>query len=180
MSDATINLLPGENALKQKRQEKFTRFQFFSTVAVLALLLVASCAAALRIFQSQNIKQAGEGAKLAEERVVSFREKETALTFLKNRLNIIGKIFNTPSKQTATYQLVNSLVPVSVGIASISVSRSEQLSVAVLIPDTLALGELLENFSNDKAFESIAKVEIESLSRSIDGTYRSNLKVMPK
>lgn len=175
-----INLLPLTYKRLQQQNSKFYKIQTVSIILLLSLVFLTSVTIALRFLQSQQIKAAESSLQESSSRVTAFKSKEAALLILKNRLATIDSISAQPSKQRALYNLVNELVPPSLTISFVSVDSSGNMAVSLIAPNFTALDQLLSLLSSKEKNEGrIAKVSLESLSRSRDGLYRASLKVVP-
>lgn len=175
MERININLLPAEDALKQKKVRRFLLIQTVSTVLLLGLIFLTSSAFALRVLQGQNISKVQSLAQEEEARVGGFKDKETALFVLKNRLSAINNIVKTSGTQAAIYDLVVSDLPPSVVATSVSIDKVGNVIESLIVPDGRTLDNLLAKFLNQAQ-----KIEVESLSRGRDGIYRVNLKIQIK
>lgn len=175
-----INLLPEEFSVKQKEQQKFNRVQSLSVFAVLILVFFSSVVIALRILQSQKINQLESNTVNAENKISTLKQKEATLFILKNRLTTVNQILKAPSKQTELYYFVTGLLPSNITVSSISTDKFGNVSFAAVVPDADSLDVLLNNLTDQAAFEKISKVEIESLSRGKDNLIRANIKVTSK
>lgn len=176
----SINLLPSESDEIKRRKRNLRAIQTISTFALLLVVFFASVIVALRILQLQSIKNAASLAKSAEERTLRVQEKETSLVKLKSRLDTISSLLEEQSKQSIYYSLAEKLLPPTVTVSSISVDRLGVVTTSVVIPDSTSLDALFLNLGNEVVYDSLAKIELESLSRSRDGFFRANLKMVPK
>lgn len=177
---SSINLLPNEYAVTEKQQKKIGLIQTISVVFMLILFLSASVIVALRIFQSKNLSTAQQKTKEEEAAVLQFKDKEASLFVLKNRLNTITQLLKSPSKQLAMYSFLEGIVPANVNLTSISADKSGSVTISALAPDEEALDSMMTVLTNEAAFEVFTQIEIENLARGKDGTFRLNLKVIPK
>lgn len=180
MAKISINLLPVEVRLKELKRAKFYKIQFIGVALILCLLFLTSLTFALQILQNRNVGFYKARLTLAEEKVSNFKDTQASLVVLKDRITVIDKYLGVPSKQSEMYLLINKLVPQSVEINAITVSKEGEVSFLALAPDFVSLDTLVNNLSlSEKNDEKISQVSIESLGRSKDGLYRVSLKVKP-
>lgn len=175
MEEININLLPAEDALRQKKASRFLLVQTISTALLLGLIFLTSATFALRVLQGQNISKVESLARKEELRVGEFKDKEAALYVLKNRLSAINNIVKTSGTQADVYDLVVSDLPPSVVATSVSIDKVGNVIESLIVPDGRTLDNLLAKF-----LDQAQKIEVESLSRGRDGIYRVNLKIQMK
>lgn len=178
MAGVSINLLPGEFKIDQKAQKKFRVVQGISILILLFLIFLASLSSAFRLLQLQDIKHLKKDEDEAVNKVSSLKEKEVTLVVLKNRLSTISKLLKLGPDNSQIYKQIASLIPSSVTVTSISVDQVGSVNMSIVAPDLEALNGVFVNLTSKKSFETISQVEFESLSRSRDGIYRSNLRIL--
>lgn len=178
MSGISINLLPAQSRIDQKALRKFRIIQTSSTTFLLILIFSASLVTALNILQSQGASKLKSESGLREEKIVELKEKEIQVSVLKNRLSLINQINKLPEKdKSVVYRTVLSFIPESINISSISVDRGGSVVTSIIAPDIITLEKLISSLTQDETFDSISKIDFESLSRARDGTFRAILKV---
>lgn len=178
MAGISINLIPATSRTDQKAQKKIKTVQTASIAVLLTLIFLSSLATALNIFESQRVNKINSEAKLREEKVLKFKDKEAQVSVLKNRLSLINKVNMSSKKDNSEiYRSILGYIPSSVNTPSISVDRGGIVITSLIIPDTQTLEQTLLNLTSDEAFEKITKIDIDSLSRSRDGSYRAILKI---
>lgn len=181
MAKISINLLPSEFTEEEVKRAKFYKIQAFGVAILLVMVFLSSLTAALRILQNRSVNLAQAQLTEAEKRVVDLKDRQVSLVLLKNRLSTIGNFLGIPSKQAATYELVNNLLPASVQVSAVTVERSGETTILALVPDVSTLDNLLTKLvDKDASQEKISQVSIESLSRGKDGIYRLSLVIKPK
>ena len=175
MEAININLLPIEDALRQKKEGKFRLIQGISVFLLLTLLFLATIGFILRFLQNKDISKVESAANSAESEVAGFKDKEAALFILKNRLTAISQIIKEPGTQAEIYDLAVGKLSPSIGLASVGIDKNGNITQSLVMSDGLILDNLL-----DRYMEKALKIEIESLSRGRDGVYRVNLKIQTK
>ncbi len=175
METININLLPIEDALKQKKAGRFRLIQGVSVFLLLILIFLASVGFILRFLQSQDIGRISRQVDLAQDQVSGLKDKEAALFVLKNRLTAIGQIIKIPGRQAEIYDLAVGKMPQSVSIASVGIDKNGNITQSLIIPDGVTLDNILSRY-----MEKASKIEVESMSRGRDGVYRVNLKIQAK
>lgn len=178
----SINLLPAEYANQKAKVDRLYKVQQFGTITLLALAFLASFTFALRILQSQNIKQVEAKLDKAEGRVSDLKSKEATLFILKNRLEVINEFSSEKSKQLAVYELVNKNLPPQVSVTTVEINSFGNVLITLIAADASSLDNFINGLLESAVADSdiIDKVSIDSLNRSRDGFYRANLKVESK
>jgi|SRR3990167_2545393 len=180
MNTISINLLPVDSAQKQKRQRKFRLVQLVSTGILLVLIFLASGAVSLRILQTQNIKKIQNQVEASESSIVSQKDKESGLLVLKSRLDIISKYIGKVSKQVSNYNFISEKTTASINVSSISVDSTGTILISVLATNGQVIDNFIESLLSEEAAAIFSKVEIESLSRGRDASYRASIKLVSK
>lgn len=181
MSKIAINLLPIEFREQDLKNAKFYQVQTVGVTIILLMIVLASLIVGLRVLQSQNISQIQTTVAASEQKLSDLKNTESSLFLLKNRLTAINQYLGIPSKQVQTYHLITKLLPPSVLISSISVSKSAEVLALVIVPDVDSLDSLLNNLTYQQTNEDkISQVSLESINRSRDGVYRLSLKIKPR
>lgn len=175
-----INLLPIEFTQSEVKRTKFIKIQAIGVGVVLLMVFLSSLSVALRILQSQNIKNVQTRVLASEEKISGFKDKQASLLLIKNRLAVISQYLDSPSKQTTMFILLNKLLPVNVAINSTAVGKSGEVSILALVPDSSTLDNLI-NALTDKTTNLglISQVSLDSISRGRDGIYRVSLRIKP-
>lgn len=173
-----INLLPAEFTQEEVKRAKFVKLQTIGVVIILLMIFLASLTIALRILQGQNLQQVQAKAAQAEEKVGALRETQGSILLLKNRLNAISEYLGQPSKQNEIYKFIDSIIPPSIGITSISIDKSGDVSLVALASDSTSLDNFLVGLTSEELNQGkIKQVSIETLTRGRDGVYRVNLQI---
>lgn len=176
----SINLLPPEVRAQEKKKARFYMIQAIGVVVTLVMIFLSSLTVALRILQNRNIASYKVRLASAEQKVSSLKSAEESLFLLKNRLAVIGANLGVSSKQSATFILIDKLIPVSVAVSAINVETSGEVTLTVLVPDSEILDALVNNLTmKENNGGNISKVSVESLNRGKDNFYRVALKISP-
>lgn len=180
MDKISINLLPQEFRAEELRRSKFYKVQFISISIVLFMIFLSILTVSLRILQNGHLRAAQVKVTDAEARITSeaLLTRQTQLLILKNRLSAINQYLGTPSQQTEMYNLVNSLLPVSLVVNAASVGSDGTVSISALTSDESVLDQLFTDLLDKQKNEGkINKVSIEALNRGRDGVIRLSFKV---
>lgn len=181
MARISINLLPVEFIQEEVKRSKFARLQTIGVAIILIMVFLASLTVALRILQTQNINRFQLKASLAEERINGLKEAQGSLILLKNRLGIISRYLGKSSKQTEVYQFIDSIIPPSVNVTSVSIDKSGDASMLFLARDIVSLDNFIGSLTNPgNNSGKISRVSIENINLGRDGIFRVNLKIKPK
>lgn len=147
---------------------------------ILGLVIIASLVVSLRFMQGANIQLTQNHLKELEQKVTSQQSKESDLTVIKNRLNLIGSLTNA-SKQRQMYKLVSSQIPDSINVSSSSVDRSGDVLISATTADGIGIDGFVTGLIDSvDGKDAISRVSIENLSRDRDGVYRFNLRIIAK
>lgn len=181
MARISINLLPPEFITEEIKKSKFYKVQVIGVAIILAMAFLTSVTFALRILQSRNVADVQVRLVQAQQKVSDLKSTQAQLVLLKNRLIAINQYLGTPSKQSAMYGLIDSLIPPSILINAISIGKSGEVTLIASIPDSQTLDDLISKLTiKENNQDMVAETSIESLNRTRDGLYRISLKIKPK
>ena len=181
MPKITINLLPEEFRLEELKRAKFYRVQTIGVGIIMLFIFLSTLTIALRILQSQSIKQVQAKLNTEKEKITNLKTTQGSILLLKNRLTAINQFLGISSKQVLTYEFINRILPSSVNISSISVNKSGDISLLLDSPDSSSVDELISNLTTgEEAQAKIVNVAIEGLNRGRDGVFRLSLKITTK
>jgi len=180
MKGISINLLPQEATISQRKAGRTRRANVLSIVFLMLMFFLASVLVTLRILQNQTISKLQVEAQTSEGQISELRDKESTLVLLKNRLDLISQYRSIPSKQKNVYDAVSSKLPPSITVSAISLDTGGNLSISTISQDSQALQSLLADLTSEESFSKIGSISVESLSRGRDGTYRISLKLTSK
>ena len=176
-----INLLPQEFTKAQLEQAKYYKLRLVSIASLMMMVFLASITIALRVLQNSNLDQARFTLEAAEGKVSQYKQIEVSLVVLKDRLSNINQIIATSSKQNAMYSLINSLIPPTISIDSITVDRNGNTVLGLSTNDSEVLDDFITSLVDSSKNEfRITFVEVDSFSRSRESLYRAHLKVVAK
>lgn len=177
----SINLLPLEFTLEQHKKTKFYKIQAAGVAIIMAMVFLTVVTLGLRFLQSGNIAEVQDNLSRIENKVSELKTTQASLLLLKNRLTTINQYLGTSSKQAEMYKLINKLIPPSVTVSSFNIDKSGQVVLLALIPDPVALDNLVESLTSSELNEGkINQVSIDSLNRAREGIYRISMKVQAK
>ena len=175
-----INLLPIEFTQAEVKRSKFLKVQTIGVAVILLMVFLSSLSVALRILQSQSIKNVQTQVSASEQKISGLKDRQVSLLLIKNRLSVINQYLGNSSKQTTMFILLDKLLPSGVSISSTTIDKSGQISLLTLIPDSLTLDTMINNLTDKTQNQGqISQVSIDSISRGKDGVYRVSLKIKP-
>lgn len=181
MAKISINLLPIEFIQEEVKKTKFVKLQSIGVIIILIMVFLTSLTVALRILQSQNIQGFQIRVSQAEGRINEFKEAQGSLILLKNRLGVISQHLGKTSKQREVYQFIDSLIPSSISVGSVSIDKVGEASMVALARDINSLDNFIRSLTDEEESKGkISQVSIESLNLGRDGIYRINLKIKPR
>lgn len=173
-----INLLPQEFTKASQQQAKYYKLRLVAIISLMLIVFLTSTTIALRILQNRQVEAAKFTLEAAQTQVSQFKQTEVSLVVLKDRLNNISQIITTSSKQNAMYSLINSLIPPSISVDSITIDRTGNTVLSVSGREAAVLDDFISNLSDNSKNESkIASVEINNFSRSRESLYRLSIKI---
>ncbi len=175
-----INLLPIEFTQAEVKRSKFLKVQTIGVAVILLMVFLSSLSVALRILQSQSIKNVQTQVSASEQKISGLKDRQVSLLLIKNRLSVINQYLGNSSKQTTMFILLDKLLPPGVSISSTTIDKSGQISLLTLIPNSLTLDTMINNLTDKTQNQGqISQVSIDSISRGKDGVYRVSLKIKP-
>lgn len=177
MAKLSINLLPQEYLSIEAKKAKFYRVRLLSISAIMLVFFFSAVALSLGFLQSQNIKAVEAKIAEGEEKVTQLAERQTALLLIKNRLSTINQYLGVTSKQVATYNLLEQVLPERIALSSMSIDKAGDASL-VVVADVFTLDQLIADLTSRP--DKIASVSLESLNRGRDESFRVSLKIKPK
>lgn len=178
MSIIAINLLPPEYISEEVKKRKFYKVQSFGIASLLLMFFLSSLTVSLRILQGQRIKQVESRLDEVVQKINGIKTKQDFLLNLKSRLAVIDKYASDKSKQSALYAFIEKVAPPGLNINSLSISRSGDVYLSVVVPDIFTVDKLTNSFTDSNQNGNLIKeVSIESLNRSRDGVYRLTLRL---
>ncbi len=181
MQKLSIDLLPAEFKQAQTKKSKLYKIQSIGIVVVGIVGFLASLVIILRVLQSQKILQLQSRAQEAEQKVSNLKTSQDYLFLLKNRLTTINQYLGVSSKQAQMYNVVENLLPPTVSINTISVSRNGEVSILATSSDGESLDLFLNSLlSKDKNEDKIKEISMDNLSRGKDGIYRLTVNIKPR
>lgn len=181
MVKVAINLLPAEFTQERVKSAKFYKIQALGIGLILVVVFLSSFTVALGMLQSRRVEEAKDQLGGAEQRVTLYKNKEVTLMALKNRLKVIDQYSGASSLQVSMFNLLNAILPQSLAVNNLSISRTGEISISAVAQSSALLDEIISDFTNkNKNQGKVESVSIESLSRSRDGVYRVDFKIKPK
>lgn len=173
-----INLLPPETLEEEFKKAKFYKIQTAGIVIIFSLTFLASLTVVLRILQSRNIPVVQAQVTQAKQQVSDLKNTQASLLLLQDRLKVINQYLGVPSQQSSMYKLIDKLIPPSVLVNAVTVSKGGEVVFMALVPNFQSLDELINNLTaKDINGGKINQVSIESLNRGRDGIYRVSFKI---
>ncbi len=180
MAGILINLLPQEVLLERRQNSKLVFLNRLSVVLLIVLVFFTSATLALRIMQNSELEEANKGLVLATEEVNSFKERETQVLALKERLGLIQNLMEGDAKRKEIFNLIVFLTPPDMQISEALVDKNGNTTASFTSPSLTAVQTLINNLGDkEKNSNIVTKVQLEGLSMGKDGVYRFSLKITP-
>lgn len=181
MAKIIINLLPEEYTNQRLKDTKFAKIQALGVAMILIVIFLSSLTIALRVLQSQRVKQAEDDLDYAKQSIITQQNKQVSLVALKDRLTTINKYLGVSSIQTEIFNFLNSILPANVLVNAFSIDNAGNASFSAVVPDGAALDIMLSDLiDQEKNHGKVKEVSIESLNRGRDGVFRISLKIKAK
>lgn len=178
MAKITINLLPGEFLLERLKDAKFAKIQAIGVGMILLVVFLSSMTVALRVLQSQRIKQAEDELNTAKQNVASLQDRQVFLVALKDRLTSIQEHLGVLSPQAELFIFMSGIIPESVSISGFNIDQAGNVSFSAVFPDISMLEQVVADLTNrDKNQNKVKEVSIENLNRGRDGLFRASFKI---
>lgn len=176
MTKVSINLLPVELREETKKLEKRKRLTKVSIFALVFMVLITSGVLSYRFYQSLENTKIKSQIDQAHEEIGGLRRQEELLFVLKTRLNKITTLASSESMQTLGFNLITTLTPPGVKVASFSVDRKARISLSGETDTVFSLNQFFESLLDPKKNEGrINSVRVESLSQAQGGKIRFDI-----
>ena len=130
MSKVSINLLPVELRDETKKLEKRKVLTKISILVLVVMVLVTSGILSYRFYQSFENSKIKSQIEQAQDEVSSLRRQEELLFVLKSRISKITSLASSETLQTLGFNLITTLTPPEVRLASFSVDRKAKISLS--------------------------------------------------
>ena len=178
MDKFTINLLPGEVLLQEKDRSKRSLLLKISIAFLLVVVMVAAATFMLTINQKQQLEEANQSLDNARTKVQSYNDQESLVTYLKQRLDNIDTLQKQQSKPVLSYRLMLRLLPVGVSVSAFTLDKSNKIVISAQSNNIESVKQFFDNLTDPTINQkNITKVNIDSLSRSADGSFRMDLTI---
>lgn len=174
MEKIAINLLPEDFRAEEVKKTKFYKIQAIGVGIIMVMIFLSSLTVALRILQSQNIEVVQALLSHSEQRVIDLKDRQTSLTILKDRLVAIDQYVGKPSPQATSFRAIEGLLPSSLVVTSLAVTKTGEVLIVGLTSDAISLDNFLADLT------TVGPLSIENLTRGRDTLYRISLKIKPK
>lgn len=178
MDKLKINLIPPEIKEKAKKEAKRTLLVRISVGLLGVLILITVGILVIIIIQNATLQSLNAELEQDKSEIGSLKESEAVVFFLKNRIDTINRFSNTSYKQGETYDLISNLIPEGIELSYLQIDKTESVGMQGETNTTSALNIFFTNLMDPSKNEGkIAKVSVESLSRSQDGRLIFDLKI---
>ncbi len=181
MSALAINLLPQDVLVAQEHRAKLSLLNKISVGVLVLLTFFTSATVALRIAQRSDLTQTQNDLVYAQDKVVSFKDKEEQLVILKQRLAVMQSLIGLDSKKKALFNLILYLTPADMQATDITIDSKGIISLSVNTGNLASVENFITSLgSKDKNSDLIAKIDLESFSSGRNGVYYLTLNITPK
>ncbi|MBI3486397.1 hypothetical protein HY025_05680 [Candidatus Daviesbacteria bacterium] len=174
MNKISINLLPAELGVAEKKQFRKIWIIRITVVVIGVISALAAVALGLVIFKNNEQSQVNLRLKQAEQQVASLNEQEGYLTLLRQRLDSVITLQQKENKQTQGLSSITQIVPEEVAINSLAVDRNGTILLSGLSNGVIGLNSLV-NALGDSTKNNFTKTNIDSLSKGTTDSYRFDI-----
>jgi hypothetical protein len=178
MARSVINLLPPELLNTQKSQRTLSIF-IWSAGAILIVVIILT--ATVLLYKLLQIQQLNANRQLIGElttEVNSLQIQESLLYNVRTRLSQIKQIDTQNSIPLTQYSLTLGLVPSGFKVISYGNDTTNRVRLSVESTGSARLKNLFDSLTNPANAEgSVAKIELDSLSRSALDRYKIDLTI---
>lgn len=174
----TLNLLPEE--IKASEKAKFRRTLALRVSISLLVLMVAISVGlfALVLIDSFRISDESRKAELLKNQLETLKEQESLAAVLKNRLDSINSLIQTPSPQDQSFNLITKLLPSEVLLRNVLIDKNNRANVTVEAYSTASLENLFNNLTDPKIHDGkISKTAVENFNKNQANVYRVDLNI---
>lgn len=169
MGKISINLLPPELKLEEKKKSKKAWVVRLTILAVFFVIIVTAVAFGFGIFKKTEHRQFSANLENARKKVASLNENEGYLTLIRDHLSTIDKLRSSQSQVTSSFQLIFNLVPSGVSVQSVSIDGGKLISLSGESNSVDSLSLFLDNLTiSEKNEGKIAKVTVNNLAKAKD------------
>ncbi len=171
MAGKGINLIPGEERASFEVIEILKKTKFFATIFVSGFVVVLLTFLLVVFRLSSQIKTVSQKIKETEQKINSFKKRETDLVILKDRLGLIKKVIDDRSGSNEILSSFLKLAPEGVEFRVVDSSKKGGLLMTVNSSNLIALNDFLTEISKPEATSKLKMMEISGISRSQLGSY---------
>ncbi|MDD2823297.1 MAG: hypothetical protein PHQ59_04445 [Candidatus Daviesbacteria bacterium] len=178
MNKISINLLPQTVLLERIQSSKLSLVNKLSIGVLVLVIILTVGVLLLRINQNRESSKMMDEVKVAEDKVLSFRNKEVAVYALKNRLDAISSKLGTDEKVKTMFNLIVYLTPPEVTLTDVSVDKNGSITASFNSKSLAGIDKLFLGLSNKETnMNLVSKVDLAGISLGKESTYRFSLRI---
>lgn len=174
MNKISINLLPAELAVAEKKQFHKVWIIRITVLVIGVVSLVAALALGLVIFKNSEQSQVNLQLKQAEQQVASLNEQEGYLTLLRQRLDSVISLQQKENKQTQGLSSITQIIPEEITIGSLAVDRNGTILLSGLSNGVIGINSLINALGSSNQ-NNFTKTSIDSLAKGAADSYRFDM-----
>jgi len=166
-----IDFLRGTRGEREKRLKFLRLIKTFSVLLLLAYCLIVAAFFSYSFYLTTTSKQIARETALKKNKIESLREIETLQIALKQRLSNLSKFFD--KQKTADFPALLdyfSRTTQNVTVRELSLSPDGKIKFSGEVTEMTALGESLENLTNEEASQFFNSVVLSSLDKKEGGS----------
>lgn len=161
-----IDFLKGARSEREKRLKFLRMVKTFSILLLLVYCLVVAAFFSYSFYLTTSAKQTAREITLKKSKIEDLKEIETLQVALKQRLSNLVKFFGSQKTAdfTALLDYFNNRTQ-GITIRELSFSLDGKIKFSGEASDIVALGQLLENLTNEEAAQIFSSVTLSNLDK---------------
>ena len=178
MDKISINLLPSEVLVLKKDKDRQTVILRLSVGILVLVIILTAVVFSLRIFQNKKLSDAAEQLNSYQSQIEGYKEQESLVTYLKQRLAVISPLLSQDSKQAQSYNLISALAPSDINITSLSIDKSGNMILSAVSSNTDSIKTFFDNLTDVNINQGkISAVRLENFGKNSDNLYHLDLTI---
>ena len=162
-----IDFLRGTRSEREKKARFLRMVKTFSILLLLVYCLVIAVFSSYGFYLTSASKQIARESALKKSKIESLKEIETLQIVLKQRLSSLVKFFDNQKTPNFTSLLdYFDQIAQDLNIRELSFSADGKIKFSGEASDVIAIGQLLENLTNEEATKIFSSVILSNLDKN--------------
>lgn len=176
MSKISINLLPSDLIIHEIEEKKRSVKITICIVAITIFIMLSLTLLFLRFLQNQDAQGVNNSLNSTTSIVKSLKSEESALTALRNRLDIINQILKNESLEVTAYSTLLSLTASQVSITGFTIDKKGKVLVSLESSSIRRLQQVLDKLSDPPQTNSrISNLIVDGISKTRTDLYKADV-----